>query len=63
MHDGADIGPRLVDFAVQIALAVGAPTARIDRLAGCDAELENVIGFHQRRRHRPRQQESIRIFG
>ena len=63
MHDGIDIGPRLEDLAVQVALAVHPPAARIDRLAVGDAEFEHVLGSHERGRHGAGQQEAGWVLG
>src|SRR5579871_1509148 len=63
MHDGVDVGPRLEDFAVQVALAIDPPAARVYRLAGLHAEFEYVVCLHQRRRHGARQQKTFGIGG
>lgn len=51
MDDRHNVGPDLVNLAMNVALAVNPPAARIDRLAVRDIEVEKIVLCHQRRRH------------
>src|SRR5258705_10071480 len=58
VHDGLNIGPRLVDFAMYEALEETATPIRVDRIA-VEAVLDDVPGRYQRRRDRARHQVAL----
>ena len=60
VHDGVHVGPRAKRLAVDEALEEHAAAALIDRI-GVEVELHDVLGRHQRRRPRARQQIALRI--
>ena len=62
VHDGVDVGPRLVDFAVDEALDVHEPPGLIDRI-GIEVVLHDVGGGDDRRRLRARQEIAVRRMG
>ena len=60
MDHRIDLGPRLVDFAVDHPLAVEAEFGRLDRL-GIEIELDDVGDFRQFRRAVARDEIALRI--
>src|SRR5262245_21152146 len=60
VDDRVDVRPRLIDAAMDEALEVGRPPARIDRLA-LERELHNVVLLDALGRTCPREQEALGI--
>ena len=60
VHHGVDVRSRLVDLAVDVALADQVVRAPIDRPA-VEIELDDVVRRHQLRRQRPRQEVTLGI--
>ena len=55
------VRPRLEDAAMDEALVIERPAVVAHRRA-VEIELDDVLGFHQFRRHRGRHEEAMRIF-
>src|SRR5262249_59044100 len=62
VDDAVDVGTRLVDAAMDEALEIGRPPARIDRIA-LERELHDVVDLDALGRPRPRQQKALRVVG
>src|SRR6478672_3469193 len=61
MDDGHDVRPRLVDLAMDVALAIDAAPLRLQRLTVGYAQREDVVLRDQRGRHRTWHQENVRV--
>ena len=62
VHDRLHVGSHAVDFAVDVALQIAAPPARVDRV-GVEIELHYIVIRDERGRHAAREQEAGGIRG
>ena len=60
VHDGEDIGTRLVDFAVDVALGHRFASLGVERIA-LQVVLQDVLHLHALRRKRAREVIALRV--